>query len=263
MWLWQVNWLWSMLPIPLVLLLASRLRTAGWLMERNTLRAWLLPVAVLVVPAVAILTTVPLYRVYSVPLVDPGFSVEEYARPMTAEEQATLNLYERANLAIVSLRHKDFDFGYPRETMALTADEIAWGDANPKAIAIAMEASRGKLHNPAGKRAGFLLSFKFSILVRLLLCSAVKLEDAGKLDAALDRYLAAVRLSVHLRDWEPAPTWYGDYYNGYGNGADRIEAAVYARLPIWAARPGQTPENPRRRATTSETDVRCFSGQRG
>ena len=72
MWFWQVNWLWSVLPIPLALLLATRLRAADWLLERNNLRAWLRPGLALLIPAAALLVAVPLYRVYSVPLVDPG-----------------------------------------------------------------------------------------------------------------------------------------------------------------------------------------------
>ena len=37
MFFWQVNWLWSVLPIPLALLLATRLHTADWLLERQQL----------------------------------------------------------------------------------------------------------------------------------------------------------------------------------------------------------------------------------
>ena len=33
---WGVNWLWSVLPIPIALLAATRLRTRDWLLERNT-----------------------------------------------------------------------------------------------------------------------------------------------------------------------------------------------------------------------------------
>ena len=35
MWWWHVSWLWSVLPIPLALLLATRLRTRDWLLERK------------------------------------------------------------------------------------------------------------------------------------------------------------------------------------------------------------------------------------
>ena len=93
MWLWQINWLWSMLPIPIALLLATRLRTRDWLVERNTFRAWLRPSLVLAIPTIALFTAVPLYRIYQIPLVDPGFSPEEFSRAMTAVEWAYFRQY--------------------------------------------------------------------------------------------------------------------------------------------------------------------------
>ncbi|NLF08692.1 MAG: hypothetical protein GX594_12050 [Pirellulaceae bacterium] len=95
MWIWRINCLWAVLPIPLALLLATRLRTRDWLVERNTLRAWLRPGLALAVPALALLAAVPLYRVYQIPWVDPGFSPDEFARDMTPEEFAAIDRYER------------------------------------------------------------------------------------------------------------------------------------------------------------------------
>jgi ABC-type transport system involved in multi-copper enzyme maturation permease subunit len=232
---WQVNWLWSVLPIPLALLLASRLRTAGWLVERNTLRAWLLPAAVLAVPAVAILTAMPLYRIYSIPLVDPGFSPAEYVRRATPEEQATLNLYRRAHQEETPLQYEDYDLRPDRPTLALTPKEIAWVNANQETIALMMKASRGKafpfLDHPFERQEARKLAY-------LLVYSAARLEDKGKLDAAFEQYLAAIRVSVQLRDCYPIEEY--DYY--HASDPDGIELAVYAHLPSWAARPGQTPE---------------------
>ena len=82
-----VNWLWSVLPLPLAFLLATRLRTANWLLERNRPRAWLLPALVLVVPVVALLTAVPLYRIYQIPALGPDFSFAKYEGPMTPEQR--------------------------------------------------------------------------------------------------------------------------------------------------------------------------------
>ncbi len=196
MWLWQVSWLWSMLPIPLALLLATRLRTRDWLVERNTPRAWLRPILALTIPTVALLTAVPLYRVYQIPLVDPGFSPEEFAREMTPEERTTLEQYEQALQK----------YKIPRE----------------EAFALAIKASRGKssgkLPNP---RALFCIA-------RSLIDSARKLEREGKLDEALERYFAAIRIAGQFR-------WY--YLS-----ANNIERLVYDQLPTWAIRPGQTPE---------------------
>ena len=95
MWFWQVNWLWSVLPIPVALLAATRLRAADWLLERNTLRMAAAGFGPADSRRRAVLA-VPLYRVYSVPLVDPGFSPQEFAQPLTNDEEATFAQYDRA-----------------------------------------------------------------------------------------------------------------------------------------------------------------------
>jgi len=231
MWLWGMNWLWSILPIPLALLLATWLRAPHWLVDRNTLRAWAPVGLALAIPGVILFTAVPLFRAYEIPVVDPGFSPEQYARPLTAAKQATLDLYLDAQKRIVPLG----DF-YPKNSVRnwdrtgpLPPQEIAWIDANQKAIAVTLEASRRKECGYFGDslRQGYdLLDF-----AHLLVVSGVRLEEQGNLEAALERYMAAIRIAVQLRSastisWEP----------------DRIEQETYDLLPYWAARPKQTPE---------------------
>lgn len=215
MWLWQVNWLWSMLPIPLALLLATWLRTRDWLIERNTLRAWLRPLSVVAVPAVALLMIVPLYRVYQIPAVDPGFSPDEFAREMTPEERTTMGLYERA------IRKYNLTLSYEAE--------------NKDACALIMEAGNCSLLDPTGE-----LSKPYVLLEigELLVLSANELQEEGKLDEAFERYLAAVRIARQFRDW------YEYRVNNvlFADSADDLEKQVYSSLPSWAARPGQTPE---------------------
>lgn len=63
----------------------------------------------------------------------------------------------------------------------------------------------------------------------MLIASAEQLRSEGKLDAALDRYLAALRVSVQMRDHGGQPTR-----------ADFCETAVYEHLPFWATEPDQT-----------------------
>ena len=87
MWLWDINWYWSVLPIPLVLAAGNAPPRAAWLAERNTLRAWLPVALVLLLPAATLLTAVPLYRAYQIPAVDVGFPLEEFDRPPTPSEQ--------------------------------------------------------------------------------------------------------------------------------------------------------------------------------
>ncbi len=192
---WGVNWLWSALPIPVALLAATRLRTRDWLLERNTWRTWLWPILVLGVPAVAILTAVPLYRIHEMPDVDPGFSPDKYARPVTPEEQATMDLYRQA----VEALHPRWppaeleQLYYNSDTRALTKEEIAQIDANQKAMALALRASRGSFFQLIDKNSNWELH-DIQCLPRWLILGAIKLADEGKLDAALEHLLAAMRV---------------------------------------------------------------------
>jgi hypothetical protein len=70
-------------------------------------------------------------------------------------------------------------------------------------------------------------------LSNLLLLSARELESEGKLDEALDRYLAALRLARHSAQRGSETPWL------VGNW---IEQEVYRWLPLWAANSKQEPE---------------------
>ena len=243
MWLWGVNWFWSVLPIPLALLLATWLRTPHWLVERNTLRAWLPVALALVIPAAAIFTAVPLYRAYEIPAVGPGFSPDEYAQPVTAAEQSTCDLYEQAGKLMQELKSEtpsEQDENANAEPLpgsgrrVLTRREIDWVDANAKAIAITLQASRQKgsdCLSPWSIRVNMSVS-RVSNLAYLLQLSAQRLEEQGNLDAAIEQYFAAIRMSIQLRHCS----------NVEFERSDRLEQETYDLLPHWATQPKQTPE---------------------
>ncbi|MGB7736470.1 MAG: hypothetical protein WBL72_22530 [Thermoguttaceae bacterium] len=244
MWFWQVNWLWSVLPIPVALLAATRLRAADWLLERNTLRAWLRPVLALLIPAAALLLAVPLYRVYSVPLVDPGFSPQEFAQPLTNDEEATFAQYDRACRMLEPMHYTPLASVPQRaanEPDKLDAQKTEWVRANSQTIAAVLQAGRNKICNPPQSR---VLPWKYQLadLARLLTYSAVESEEEGKLDAAIARYFAALRLASYLRDWYAIPITAQDRNYPYRDDANVIEMEVYDRLALWAARKGQTQE---------------------
>ncbi len=224
-----VNLGWSLAPIPLVLLLATWLRAPDWILERNSLRAWFRVGVSLLVPAAVLLTAVPLYRVHQIAEVSPGFSPEAYARPITAEQRATVEMYQRASDLRVPWKYDE-----PAETEeARKKKENAWLTANREAIAVALKASQ---REDCSFFASTLDAYernmeRASNLGPLLSRSAGQLQSEGKLDAALKRYLAALRVSVHLRR---GTLWPGD--------ADALEANVYGHLPGWAAHADQTPE---------------------
>ncbi len=242
MWYLSVPWIWSVAPIPLLLLLASWLRAPDWLLERNTLRAWLRPALALIVPAVSLLAAVPVYRVYEIPAVDPGFSPEEYARPATAEEKATFEMYRRASLMFVlketprGATDGDEEGAAPESEAERTARETAWIEANQEAIELTIKASRRKacdFFDPQSDPSKVEVLQDTRSLCGVLLASARQLESEGGLDAALERYLAAVRVSLHLRH---RGAWVGP------DVADLIETDVYDHLATWAADPDQTPQ---------------------
>ncbi len=257
MWLWGVNWFWSVLPIPLALLLATWLRTPHWLVERNLLRAWAPVVLALVVPAVALVTSVPLYRAYEIPAVDPGFTPEDHQPPITAAEKATLALYEQAWQQFKPIQSFYPQGGYVEERGSWQdpnwPPRRAWVEANQKVIPMVLEASRKTECNFFGARFEISQFFRawsekeipayFAAyqLAELLVYSAFPFEEKGELDAAMERYLAAIRISLQLR-----------HYAVYSSDmqADQIEHDVYERLKSWARRPGQTPA--RIRAAASE-----------
>jgi hypothetical protein len=243
MWFLQVPWLLSVMPIPLALLLATWLRAPGWLLERNTLRAWLGPGLALILPTVGVLTAVPLYRVYGIPAVEPGFSPEEFARPATAEDKATFEMYRRAALMYVPMSGRKLPSGTDEETAPpepeaeRTAREKAWIEANEEVIALTVKASRQPacdFFDPDSDSSKFYVLRDSRSLCGLLVAGATQLESDGKLDAAWERYLAALRVSLHLRHRGGA--WFGPEI------ADWVEANVYDRLLPWAAHPRQTPQ---------------------
>ncbi len=246
MWWWEVPLVWSVAPIPWFLLLATWLRTPGWLLQRNRARAWLRPALALAVPAVLLLVGVPRFRAYQIPYVDPGFSPEEFAQAITPEEEETSEMYRRALDRYVSFPLEPLVNGEQQEPKPdpypeLTDREKTWVESNGEAMALAMQASRreacnftapGGLLDPKQTQAGRRYP---GTLARLLVVSGRQFQSEGKLDAAWKRYLAALRISAQLRHRASRP----------GSG-DFLEQLVYRALPFWAGAADQTPERIRR-----------------
>ncbi len=241
MWFLQVPWIWSVAPIPAVLLLVTWLRAPDWVLERNSVRAWLGPALTLMVLTAALLTAVPVYRVYEIPEVDPGFSPAAFARPATAEELETFEMYRRAAWLYVPIKERELPEGADEATAPpeleaeRAAREAAWIEANEEAIALTVKASRRAacdFCDVLSGRSRADVMWDVRSLCQVLFASAAQLQSEGKLDAAWERYLAALRVSLHLRD---RGAWIGPHV------ADWVEQNVYDRLPAWAAQPGQTP----------------------
>ncbi|MBN2023686.1 MAG: ABC transporter permease [Pirellulales bacterium] len=226
-----VPWLWSVAPGIPALLLASWVHAPEWLAERRDGRSRLRWASCLVVPGVAILAALPLYRAFSVPEVDPGFSVEAFLRPDTPEETATLELYKKAAAAMApwdkvgpTIDENDSEYVRRRKNRER---ERAQAEASPKAVALALEASR---REHCG-RAVFPLRQSVVWSANLLVASGEFELNKGNLDGSLERYLGALCTASHLRRGLDA-AWQGS--------TDNYECRALAGLRAWAAAPGQT-----------------------
>ncbi len=242
MWWWEVPLVWSVAPIPWFLLLATWRRAPDWLLQRNRARAWLRPALTLAVPAVLLLVGVPLFRLYQIPYIDPGFSPEKFARAITPEEEETVEMYRRALDRYVSPPPKPEVIDESQEPKPdpypeLTDRQKTWVDSNGEAMALAMQASRreacifsgpGGFYDPKQTDSG---RRNPSDLANLLVVSGRQLQLQGQLDAAWERYLAALRISVQLRHRATWPV-----------SADFLERSVYRALPYWAGAADQTPD---------------------
>ncbi len=96
---------WSVLPLAIALLVATRIRLPEWLLERNAYRAWARFAAVLLLPTALIVSGVIAFRVYEVPSVVNGvslakepFDVAAYLAPATPEELETAEMYRQVEL---------------------------------------------------------------------------------------------------------------------------------------------------------------------
>jgi hypothetical protein len=183
---------------------------------------------------------VPLRRAYQIPLVDPGFSVAEFTRPLSASEQQTLDLYAEAE----HVRRRELE-RWPKapSTAESTAERRRWAQrwwkAQQPALPLLIEAhrrapvpltllqeqdpSRGR-SEPLNVAVGF---------VSLLTRQAQALEEAQDLDGAWQHYEVALEL---LRRFRLRASEIDIRY------ADQLEAGVLSQVAQWAAHTGQTRE---------------------
>lgn len=226
----ELSWWWSVAPLPVALLVATWLRTGDWMAERSGPRALMRAIGPVGLTAVAVLVAVPVVRVYEVPSVDPGFSPVAYARPRNGQEEATRAVYRRAidSVRTEPTTHR-LALDPPPSRRPLDDSEKAWLKANEPALALVLEAGRQSACDFFDPTWADTLPQHVVRLARWLVPSARLLEAEGQLDAALDRYLAALAVAGHLRR---RINWPLD--------GDDLEMEVYQNLPYWAAQPGQS-----------------------
>ncbi|MBI3466214.1 MAG: hypothetical protein HY000_24635 [Planctomycetes bacterium] len=239
----RVDLFWTVGPWVVVLLLATWMRAPDWFLDRRSWRAWLRTGLVLAVPTIALPVAVAAYRVFEIPAVEPGFSPEEFMRPVTPEERETAKMYLRAMDLLHGAMSLNQLFGGGAEAnFALngwehaTREEREWVVANRESLELTLAATQRPhcaFSDPRTTGEGEVATVlpKIYNLVYLLLLDARRLEDEAQLDAALDRYLSTLRLANHLGER-------GDWTE-YTHGED-VERLVCERMPRWAAHPDQT-----------------------
>jgi ABC-2 family transporter protein len=225
----EISWVWTLFPIPFVLLFVTWLRTRDWISERNTWRGWLRVGTGLAVPLAVLLIAVPLYRIYQIPDVAPGFSPDEYARSIAPTEAAkeTADMYRSAADSLDWMDWDDWN-------KLSTAKKQEWINANERALTLLLQANKRPdcsfFDVPYDDRTFRDRVYRLFALVER---SAAQLEFSGKLDEAWERYVAALRFAHHLRQGTGSWIW---------DTANSNEGDVYGRLPKWAAQPGQSRE---------------------
>lgn len=251
MFFWHVPW-WSVAPWPFLLLLLTWLRTPTWMLDQRGFRSALRRSAVLL-PALAIVAAVPFYRVFSLPLVDPGFSPDEFVRSLKPTPAAleTVAIYKKA-CAMVEENRKSKPEPAPKNERPkyeepVEPQPVPWRpfepqpidnvqvvNANLPAIALTLEASRRAECDFYADYPNndFDVTGDTDYLGHLLVWRAKQLEGEGQLDAAWEHYLGALRVARHLEKYSPYGAWR----------YDKLAVNVYVNLVDWAARPSQTPE---------------------
>jgi len=258
---------WSVVPTIPVLLLATWLYAPDWIEERRNRRVALRLATVVGVPMLLLAIAVPARRAYQIPLVDPGFSIAEFTRPLTAAEEETLDLYYRAwqsqrdsRQQMIPLKGRE-QSSYERLAPAVRRTqrrqlldgrrvELALlkqahqGTAVPLSLLVEKLASQHVTLRPSAVR-GF---------VNLLLLQAEDLQEARDQDGAWQAFEMALEILRRFRLRASANEVFE---------ADWAEADVLHQLAGWAADPQQTRqriqvalsalENAERRGLTGDT----------
>jgi hypothetical protein len=242
----EVPFWWTIALIPLIFLFASWVRTHDWFVDRNSLAAWRRFAASLVLPLLAIWCGVAIFRVVQIPAVSLPL---ELTAPPPAVEARPL----KESLFVDAL--KAIQEGPPRENRSeqLTGNNWEhfdferkyWIDANAGVQQLALKAAQ----QPPGEFEGVELmrtyarggmqvqsgplSDRVPWLVALLLDWARKLEWEGKLEDALENYIALARFGDDLsRSNRMGSPWQ----------TPAIRLAALDAMDRWAAHPKQTAE---------------------
>jgi hypothetical protein len=233
----ELDIVWSLLPIPLVLMFATWLRAPDWIRENTSWRARVRAAVVVLVPVAVLCTVVAIYRVHQIPLKSPGFEPEQFLREITPEALAVGDLYRKAGDSMVGpTRTPDPDavgtldrdfFSHRGDGQKLSQAQSEWLNENRGALQLLLQAAeqpRCFFENPAKDAEPFPVA-RLPHFIPLIVFSGVELEEQGKYTEAFDRYLAALRVSAQLASFR----W-------------NDEPFIFAMMREWGGRADQTVE---------------------
>ena len=235
---------WSVGPIAVVFLLSSRLRMTARMLEQTTWRArWSGTWPLLLLVALAVGASVQ--RALSIPAVEPGFEVAEFARPLTKSERETSSLYTQAMRSLVDdsfprIWDAPIRTGqaasslFARRPFGLTHTEAqqTWYEKNLAALPLAVQAAkRGVMRDDRTLPGDLATARSFAALVDLVRFEGERLQMAGHWEDAWQYYLYALRIAAQGRNRAlPGFAW-----------SDRMaESDAYESMVEWCDFQGQT-----------------------
>jgi hypothetical protein len=209
-----LSWLLTVGPISLVLLWATWRRAPDWVRENATWQAGRRAAFTVIVPAIALCLLVGFYRVYQIPLESPSFDPAQFEADISKEALATGDLYTQADQLFENTR-EEIELDRP-----FTNQQRDFLQKNAEPLALVLRASQGS--NCAFRDAN---TYALNFLVDL---SGRELEADGKLDEALDRYIASLRVALH--------------FEVLGRESGSSCKNVFQEIVQWGAHKDQTPE---------------------
>ena len=235
----HISWTWSVIPIPILLCGTTWLRAPDWIRENTSWRARTKAALIVLIPLFALLIAVPVYRVYQVPLIAPGFDPAEFAAAISSEALETGEIYHRMADRVVDEPHMNWRDNptsiYPpvNSRTNLPPGEAKWMRANADLMPEILAASQRESCAFENCAIQDYQSPRPVSLIWLLVCSAREFDREGKLDEALDRYLSALRVVSQFAQFSLP--------SNCENMADQAHGII-GELCYWAALKGQTPE---------------------
>jgi hypothetical protein len=254
-WTWlmfefRVPLLVSAVPVLLILLATTFVWSRHWLLEQATWRSWRRLALALGAALAAAWGVIGLFRIYEVPhpaILGNIAALREFqGRPITAEEAATADLYRQAlrgikwdsagSVGIASFLKTETPVSWEQTA----PQKRQWLDLNRDVLRTCLAATErpnAAFNDPTllveDLKQGASSPRELTLLPLLVLLSARELESQGNLDEALNRYVAALRLSRHIANRGSMEHWVDGIV---------IEEMVVRWIPAWSDHPDQTPE---------------------